>query len=152
MTTICTCCLEPVKQLSLQTPCGHTFHKNCLHYALSTQYSCPNCRASVPLEWRQRHRVGVTLTIEEYWCLFTQSFTVTEIGPQIPSYYEPPGNQVLPFLSQKNQQIRLQEMRMKFNIPAKYTVSLSDLWRCEVNGRNCKYPEWSMPCWFRPLY
>ena len=149
--SVCTCCLEFIDDNNILTPCNHGFHRDCLHYALSNNPHCPNCRTIVPTSWRNRTRVGARLTSLEYWALFTRSFGTSSIGPHIPSFYQTHMQLAPPFTNSDYQKIRLTEMRMKFNIPSSFLLSISDLWKCEHNGRNGIFPEWSLPAWYNPL-
>ena len=53
---ICVICLESMKDNTMDLPCGHTFHKNCIDPWICKKNTCPCCRKPV----------NEILPIEEY--------------------------------------------------------------------------------------
>jgi hypothetical protein len=46
----CPICFEPLENtITVRTPCGHGFHRECLRTWLNTNYECPICRAEIYL-------------------------------------------------------------------------------------------------------
>ena len=151
----CTVCLNKVVNDGIVTPCGHSFHRPCLEQAYLAIGHCPNCRQHLPMRWLHTNRIGIQRTAAEYWDYITETCLPPppEIGPLLPSHqrqYDYDMNELSPpppMWSRLWISDRLVELRIRFNIPSDYDLTVADLQVCEANGIRGITPEWTFPSW-----
>ena len=167
----CSICLDKLRQNTVQTTCGHTFHRRCLTSAIMRKPHCPYCRQKFRIEWMNKMKlvnmsaIGLILkqtpdalvhesARHEYWDSVEDSFEEPPlVGPMLPCHQrwynmdilEETSTRPLPWSTIWIQD-RMVEMRIRFAIPSDIKLTAFDVHCCEINGILGVYPEWMPQC------
>ena len=71
--TCCAVCLQEMiaEELAVRLPCEHIFHEDCVRQWLTSQHTCPTCRAPLPTRGETRSNPeGGTEPLPPTWADF----------------------------------------------------------------------------------
>ena len=139
----CPICIIPVKEDGITTPCGHTYHHECLKNMLMDHGTdCCLCRQDISFNWLHQHEMVTRVSPRIYWRRVRYGFGRWPIiGPFVPCqqrYYDQyaDGRHMPTPWSRQWTEDRKAELRMRLNIPPSVLFTNNLLIRCMERGRH----------------